>query len=212
MSVQERQSGTGTAADTGADEPGTRRGPGRALPPGSALGQYDAPIGPLALAVTPQGLLRLTFDPLSRIAGDFGVAIRSEAELAEHRDRFAAHPIGAQVLAQLAEYFAGTRTSFDLPLDWSLTAGAQRTILETLSSRVHYGDTVEYGELAVLSGRTVGASRLVGTVMGSNPIAVVVPCHRVVAADGLGGFGGGLETKRRLLTLEGVLQPTLFDL
>jgi len=72
---------------------------------------------------------------------------------------------------------------------------------------------VGYGDLALMSGRTLAASRLVGTVMGSNPVAIVVPCHRVIAADGgLGGFGGGLETKRRLLTLEGSLQPTLFDL
>lgn len=174
----------------------------RTLPEGSALGQFDAPIGPLALAVTPVGLARLAFGPISEIAETLHVPDPA-AGLAEH-------PIGARVLAQLAEYFQGTRDAFDLPLDWSLTGGAQRTILQTLYTRVPYGHTVEYGELAVLAGRTIGASRLVGTVMGSNPIALVVPCHRVLAADGLGGFGGGLETKRRLLTLEGVLQDTLF--
>jgi methylated-DNA-[protein]-cysteine S-methyltransferase len=96
-------------------------------------------------------------------------------------------------------------------VDWSLTSGAQRSILATLYDQVRFGSTVGYGDLALLAGRTLGASRLVGTVMGSNPVAIVVPCHRVIAADGgIGGFGGGLETKRRLLTLEGTLQETLF--
>jgi methylated-DNA-[protein]-cysteine S-methyltransferase len=176
----------------------------RTLPPGSALGRFDAPIGPLTLAVTPVGLARLAFGPPSEIA--------EMVDVPDEAAPFAEHPLGAQVIAQLTEYFAGDRRDFELPLDWTLTGGAQRTILQTLYASVPYGRTVEYGELAVMSGRTVGASRLVGTVMGSNPIAIVVPCHRVVAADGLGGFGGGLETKRRLLTLEGVLQETLFDL
>jgi methylated-DNA-[protein]-cysteine S-methyltransferase len=176
----------------------------RTLPEGSALGEFDAPVGPLALAVTPAGLARLAFGPLEETAEAPGPPRREIP--------FAEHPIGAQVLAQLAQYFAGDRRAFELPLDWTLTGGVQRTILQTLHARVPCGRTVEYGELAVMSGRTLGASRLVGTVMGSNPIAIVVPCHRVVAADGLGGFGGGLETKRRLLTLEGVLQETLFDL
>lgn len=176
----------------------------RTLPADFALGQFDAPIGPLALAVTPAGLARLAFGPLGEIT--------EPPDQPQQDIPFAEHPIGAQVLAQLAEYFAGERRHFELPLDWTLTGGVQRTILQTLHARVPYGRTVEYGELAVMSGRTLGASRLVGTVMGSNPIAIVVPCHRVVAADGLGGFGGGLETKRRLLTLEGVLQETLFDL
>jgi methylated-DNA-[protein]-cysteine S-methyltransferase len=179
----------------------------RALPADSALGQFDAPIGPLALAVTPAGLARLAFGPLGEITESADAPDQTRQAIS-----FAEHPIGAQVLAQLTEYFADQRRDFELPLDWTLTGGVQRTILQTLHARVPYGRTVEYGELAVMSGRTLGASRLVGTVMGSNPIAIVVPCHRVVAADGLGGFGGGLETKRRLLTLEGVLQETLFDL
>lgn len=121
------------------------------------------------------------------------------------------HEIGALISRELQAYFAGTLTEFTVPVDWSLTSGVQRSILSTLHARIRYGDTVGYGDLALLSGRTIGASRLVGTVMGSNPIVIVVPCHRVIAAGGgIGGFGGGLETKRRLLTLEGSLQPTLF--
>ena len=79
----------------------------------------------------------------------------------------------------------------------------QRSILATLYDKVPFGGTVGYGELALLAGRTLGASRLVGTVMGSNPVAIVVPCHRVIGADGkLVGFGGGLPMKRALLDLE----------
>jgi methylated-DNA-[protein]-cysteine S-methyltransferase len=175
------------------------------LPPGSAWGQVDTPIGPLALVVTPRGLVRLNFGSLRRVARDFA-PVEPPADLA-------AHPFGAQVSRQLAEYFAGERQAFDIAVDWSLTAGAQRTILETLHLKVPYGSTVGYGDLALMSGRTLSASRLVGTVMGSNPVAIVVPCHRVIAADGgIGGFGGGLEIKRRLLTLEGSLPPTLFDI
>lgn len=181
---------------------GTGRHP---LPPGSAWGEIDTPIGTLALVVTPRGLLRLSFGPLRRIVRDF--------ESGEPPAELTGHPVGARVVRQLAEYFAGERQEFDIDVDWSLTAGAQRVILETLHAKVPYGSTVGYGDLALMSGRTLAASRLVGTVMGSNPVAIVVPCHRVIAADGgLGGFGGGLETKRRLLTLEGSLQPTLFDL
>jgi methylated-DNA-[protein]-cysteine S-methyltransferase len=175
------------------------------LAAGSAWGEVDSPIGTLSLVVTARGLLRLNFGPLRRVERDFDAA-EPPAQLADH-------PIGARVAAQLGEYFSGERQAFDIDVDWSLTAGAQRIILETLHAKVPYGSTVGYGDLAVMSGRTLAASRLVGTVMGSNPVAIVVPCHRVIAADGgLGGFGGGLETKRRLLTLEGSLQPTLFDL
>lgn len=169
----------------------------RDLPDGYAWGEVPSPVGPLVVAVSPLGLLRLGFAGTPPpFAGPRGLD---------------AHPLGAQIVRELSQYFAGARRGFDTPLDWSLTAGAQRDILRTLHERVGYGQSVGYGQLARLSGRTVGASRLVGTVMGSNPIAIVVPCHRVVAADGgLGGFGGGRERKHALLTLEGALQPALF--
>ena len=102
---------------------------------------------------------------------------------------------------------------FDVPLDWRLTGGTARTVLQALYAQVGYGRTVGYGELADLSGAYEGhgytAARGVGSVMGSNPIPVVVPCHRVLASDGLGGFGGGRAVKEWLLALEGVLPPTL---
>jgi methylated-DNA-[protein]-cysteine S-methyltransferase len=120
----------------------------------------------------------------------------------------------AAALAQLREYLAGDRRVFDLPLDWSLTRGSQRRVLATLYTSVGYGETVTYGELAARSelGSAYTAARGVGAIMGSNPLPVVVPCHRVMAADGLGGFGGGRATKEWLLALEGVLTPALdFD-
>jgi methylated-DNA-[protein]-cysteine S-methyltransferase len=116
---------------------------------------------------------------------------------------------------QLAEYFCGQRREFDLPLDWSGFAAAQRQVLRLLYDDVGYGRTVTYGALAGLAGLEASAdvvpARAVGQIMGSNPIPVIVPCHRVVASDGLGGYSGGAgpEVKRWLLILEGSQPPTL---
>jgi methylated-DNA-[protein]-cysteine S-methyltransferase len=116
---------------------------------------------------------------------------------------------------QLAEYFRGQRQEFKLPLDWSATSGTQQHVLEILVSSVGYGQTVSYGVLAGRAGLTATddtpPARAVGKIMGSNPIPVIVPCHRVLASDGLGGYSGGagLEVKRWLLMLEGALPPTL---
>jgi methylated-DNA-[protein]-cysteine S-methyltransferase len=116
---------------------------------------------------------------------------------------------------QLAEYFCGQRRDFDLPLDWSGFAPPQRRVLGLLHEDVGYGQTVTYGRLATLAelpaASDVVPARAVGKIMGSNPIPVIVPCHRVVASDGLGGYSGGAgpEVKRWLLILEGSLPPTL---
>jgi methylated-DNA-[protein]-cysteine S-methyltransferase len=109
--------------------------------------------------------------------------------------------------AQLAEYLDGERAEFELELDWAGVGADHRHLLEVLCDVAPYGSTVTYGEL----GRRAGIEdpRDAGALMGRNPLALVVPCHRVVAADGLGGYGGGLELKRRLLELEGVLPPRL---
>jgi methylated-DNA-[protein]-cysteine S-methyltransferase len=125
---------------------------------------------------------------------------------------------GHAVLAarrQLAEYFSGQRQEFDLPIDWSGFGPAQRQVLGRLHADVGYGETVTYGTLADRAGIPAGPdvipARAVGQIMGSNPIPVIVPCHRVVASDGLGGYSGGAgpEVKRWLLILEGSLPPTL---
>lgn len=164
-----------------------------------AVAGLDTPVGRLTVAVTPVGLACVTWS--GRVLPGAGAGVTDPART-------------ALVTAQLAEYFHGTRRTFDIPIDWRHVSGAARTVLQTLHSTVGYGDSVTYGELATRSGTTVPA-RGIGAVMGSNPLPIVVPCHRVIAHDGLGGYSGGegrngLETKRWLLTLEGVLPPT-FD-
>ena len=130
----------------------------------------------------------------------------------------AAEPAGeltARAEEQLTEYLAGTRTVFDLPLDWGNCSGSQRDVLGLLAESVLYGQTVTYGllarRLALRERRPEIGARAIGSIMGSNPIPVIVPCHRVVAADGLGGFSGGcgIELKRWLLAFEGAIPDVL---
>ena len=122
------------------------------------------------------------------------------------------HPTVQRALSQLREYFAGERREFDLTLEWPRLEPTTAAVLRALLT-VGYGETVTYGELALRSGTGVPA-RAIGSIMAANPWPVVVPCHRVVAATGLGGYSGGergreLETKRRLLEKEGALPPVL---
>jgi len=156
------------------------------------------PIGPLVVGVSDRGLIRVSF-------GDDLEAVRARVPLPATDEPMRLGP----ARRQLADYFAGTRREFDLPLDWGLVGGFTRDVLATLHRTVGYGQVVTYQELADRVGQP-GAARAVGAAMGANPIPVVVPCHRVLSAEGLGGFGGGLETKRRLLELEGVLPLALF--
>ncbi|MFF1546778.1 methylated-DNA--[protein]-cysteine S-methyltransferase [Streptomyces sp. NPDC058291] len=165
-------------------------------------------IGPLLLAATGAGLLTVVFHAtdavrdkaLDRLAGRMG-AQPVEAP---------GSPLLAEPIRQVKAYFAGERRDFELPLDWSLISGFHGQVLRELATGVPYGAVVGYGDLARRVGQP-GAAQAVGVAMGSNPLPVVVPCHRVVESDGgLGGFGGGLETKRKLLALEGVLPEPLF--
>ncbi|MEV6197939.1 methylated-DNA--[protein]-cysteine S-methyltransferase [Streptomyces sp. NPDC051920] len=165
-------------------------------------------IGPLLLAATPQGLVNVVFHAsdtvrdraLGRLASRLGGEPVEEP----------GSPLLAEAIRQVSAYFAGERQDFDLPLDWSLISGFNRQVLRELNSGVPFGSVVAYGDLAGRVGAP-GAAQAVGVAMGSNPLPVVVPCHRVVESDGgIGGFGGGLETKRKLLALEGVLPEPLF--
>jgi methylated-DNA-[protein]-cysteine S-methyltransferase len=150
---------------------------------------------------------------------DAGLALVAFGDRPETVDRMAARlgePVvdgaGGTAAEQLAEYLAGVRRVFDVPLDWRLTHGWQRKVLQALYDTVPFGSTVTYGQLAARSTDTPRghpAARGVGAIMGSNPLPVVVPCHRVLGADSLGGFGGGRATKEWLLALEGVLTPAL---
>lgn len=168
----------------------------------------DSGIGPLLLAATATGLVNVAFHARPDVR---------DTALDRLRTRFGTEPVAAPGSARLAEpirelaaYFAGEPRDFDLALDWSLTSGFHREVLRELASGVPYGTVVGYGDLAARVGRPEGA-QAVGAAMGANPLPVVVPCHRVVESDGgLGGFGGGLEAKRQLLALEGVLPQPLF--
>lgn len=165
-------------------------------------------IGPLLLAATADGLVNVAFHATGEVREKAldRLASRLGAEPVEAPDS----PLLAEAAAQLREYFAGRRHDFELPLDWSLISGFNRQVLRELAAGVPYGQVVGYGDLAVRVGQP-GAAQAVGMAMASNPLPLVVPCHRVVeSGGGIGGFGGGLETKRKLLALEGVLPEPLF--
>ncbi len=178
-----------------------------------AWATLSSPVGPLAVGCTATGVAQVRFrtSPRDRLraglaappAGDGGGQVPARDEmLAAARD-------------QLAEYFAGQRTEFDLPLDWTGTSPAQHLVLDVLFRTVGHGETVTYGELAHRAGAGPDGvslpARAIGGIMGSNPIPVIVPCHRVVAGNGLGGYSGGtgIEVKRWLLIFEGALPATL---
>lgn len=149
----------------------------------------DSPIGPLRLVAVDGALIAIDFSPFGDRAGD---------EAADE-------PVLQRAAAQLAEYFAGERTEFDLPLAPKGTAFQQQVWAELV--KIGYGETASYGEIAHRLGLTNAASRAVGTANGRNPIPIIVPCHRVIGADGtLTGYAGGIERKRILLDLE---SPTL---
>jgi len=112
-----------------------------------------------------------------------------------------APPILKDTVTQLEEYFARERTEFDVPMELDGTPFQKEVWAEL--SRIPYGETISYGELARRVGRPRGP-RAVGQANGKNPIAIIVPCHRVVASNGIGGYGGGLPMKRALLAVEGL--------
>lgn len=165
-------------------------------------------IGPLLLAATQDGLVNVVFHATDAVRDKTldRLATRLGTEPVEAPDS----PLLAEAIRQIEAYFAGDLRDFELPLDWSLASGFNRQVLRELASGVRYGSVVGYGDLAGRVGQPL-AAQAVGVAMGSNPLPVVVPCHRVVESDGgIGGFGGGLETKRKLLALEGVLPEPLF--
>ena len=157
----------------------------------------DSPMGTLFVATTERGLARIVYDAdpereLDTLARTFGLRIlRSPAPIDRAR-------------RELDEYFEGRRRRFDLPLDLQLLADFNRRVLRELA-RVPYGEVVTYGELAARAARP-RAARAVGTVMNRNPLPIVLPCHRVIGANGkLVGYGGGLDRKEALLRHEGAL-------
>jgi methylated-DNA-[protein]-cysteine S-methyltransferase len=165
-------------------------------------------IGPLLLAATRDGLVNVVFHATCTVRDR--ALDRLAARLGTEPVEDPGSPLLAEAIRQVEAYFTGKRHDFELPLDWSLISGFNRQVLRELACGVPYGTVVGYGDLAGRVGQP-GAAQAVGVAMGANPLPVVVPCHRVVESDGgIGGFGGGLETKRKLLALEGVLPEPLF--
>jgi methylated-DNA-[protein]-cysteine S-methyltransferase len=165
----------------------------------------DTPVGPVCVGCGDAGVARVRFG-MPPAAAD-GTRPQPGAD--------GRSALARAARTQLTEYFRGRRQHFELPLDWSGFTPPRRHLLGLLHDRVGYGHTVTYGALAGLAGlaasRDVVPARAVGKIMGSNPIPLIVPCHRVVASDGLGGYSGGAgpEVKRWLLILEGAIPPTL---
>lgn len=158
---------------------------------------------------TPVGRLTVRADDAGLTRVRWGTS--EDADLGD--DSSPAAEIVARAVQQLAEYFAGDRTSFDVPISLSSLGTASLAVLTALKDTVGFGQTVTYGELARRSGSAVPA-RAIGSIMGSNPIPIIIGCHRVVAADGLGGYSGGdpgqgHQTKIWLLEHEGALPPAL---
>jgi methylated-DNA-[protein]-cysteine S-methyltransferase len=162
-----------------------------------AYSSVDSPLGPLTVAGTGRGLVLVSYQPpddslLQRLADELSPRVlEAPARLDEAR-------------RELDEYFEGERREFDLPIDWSLVRGFARRVLRATAA-IGYGDVSTYTKVAGRAGNP-RASRAAGNALGSNPIPVVVPCHRVLRTGGaLGGYGGGVERKEFLLRLEGVL-------
>ena len=153
----------------------------------AAARSLETPVGPVTVTVEDGAVVRVAFEPCPEATDD---------------------PLLSEAAGQLEAYFAGRLTHFDLPLRPAGSA-FQRRVRQAMCE-IPYGETVTYGDLAR---RTGASARAVGGACGANPIPVIVPCHRVLAAGGrLGGYSGGagVETKQALLRLEGALPPSLF--
>jgi methylated-DNA-[protein]-cysteine S-methyltransferase len=164
-----------------------------------AYASVDSPLGPLTVAATPRGLVRVSYD-------EFRERDRALEELAERvSPRVLESPAKLDpVRRELDEYFEGRRTAFDVPVDWVLARGFAREVLRA-TARIGFGETGTYASVATEAG-SPRAVRAAGNALGSNPMPVVVPCHRVLRTGGaLGGYTGGVERKEFLLRLEGAL-------
>jgi len=164
-----------------------------------AYARVDSPLGPLTVAATRRGLVRIAY---------YGARGR-DAVLEELARRVSPRMLEAparldEVRRELDEYFEGKRERFELPIDWTLTRGFSRQVLKA-TARIGFGSTGTYASVAAGAG-SPRAVRAAGNALGANPLPVVVPCHRVLRTGGaIGGYTGGRERKEFLLRLEGVL-------
>ncbi len=163
-----------------------------------AYATFDSPVGTLLVAVTPRGLVRLAYLD----AGEEEATVLEQLAASVSPRVLAAPRKVDEPRRELDQYFAGRRRQFELPLDWRLTRGFGRRVLEA-TARIPYGATATYKQVATDAGNA-RAYRAAGNALGSNPIPIIVPCHRILhSAGGLGGYTGGLDRKRVLLAVEG---------
>ena len=163
-----------------------------------AYGVYESPLGPLTVFVTARGLVRLSYpgEPIESQLDELAALVSPRVMAAPERTD--------EVRRQLDAYFRGIRRDFELPIDWRLLRGFRRDVLRA-TARIPFGRVSTYREIASAAG-SPNAYRAAGNALGSNPVPIVVPCHRVLhSGGGLGGYTGGLERKEFLLRLEGVL-------
>jgi methylated-DNA-[protein]-cysteine S-methyltransferase len=160
-----------------------------------AYAAVDSPLGPLIVSATPRGVVRIAFDDerLDDVLGELSARVSP---------RILAAPAKLEAARrELDEYFAGRRRTFDLALDWSLSRGFRREVLAA-TARIPYAGTSTYGQIAAAAG-SPRAFRAAGTALATNPIPVIVPCHRVLPASGtVGQYRGGTSRKELLLELE----------
>jgi methylated-DNA-[protein]-cysteine S-methyltransferase len=166
-----------------------------------AYAKLDSPLGTLLLATTPAGLVRLAyvdFESEDAVLDDVATRISPRVLAAPRRLD--------EPRRELDEYFSGRRRRFDLALDWRLMEGFARRVLQA-TAEIPYGSVSSYRDVAAMAGSPRG-SRAAGNALGSNPLPIVVPCHRVLRSGGaIGGYTGGLERKRTLLAIEGGQAP-----
>lgn len=171
--------------------------PWRYAPDMTSFGTFDTPVGPIGVTSSGTAITRVAW------------RTRRPTDATDPAD-----DVLVEAVRQLQAYFTGALRRFDVPVDLGRQTDATRAVLTCLYDTVGYGEVTTYGQLAARSGSGIPA-RGIGAVMGANPIPLIVPCHRVLAGDGLGGYSGGLPgrgpaTKRWLLEREGALPAPLF--
>ncbi len=166
----------------------------------AAYDALDSPLGRLLVATTPIGVVRVGFENEAEEGFLSDLATRVSARVLRAPRRL------DDARRQLDEYFGGHRRTFELDLDWRLTLGFRRRVLRATAA-IPFGETRSYRDVATTAG-SPNAVRAAGSALATNPLPIIVPCHRVLRTDGaLGGFRGGIEMKRALLGYEGARLP-----
>lgn len=182
---------------------------------GCSRATMTTPVGPITVTGNGHSIIRVEWREPDDDAGTHPIDVGTggiDADIDRCTD--GSDPLLAEALGQLRAYFDGALTTFELPLGLGRISKTARIVLTTLDETVSPGTTITYGELARRSGTGIHA-RGIGSIMGMNPLPLVIPCHRIVASDGLGGYSGGrrgeeLATKRWLLEFEDALPRPLF--